>query len=299
MKKILITGGAGLLGVNLALRISNNYKIYTLLNKKIINIPSTLNNIDMKPLEKIFDEFSPNLVINTVAKTNIEMCEEKPLIATEVNFNYSKKIVELCKINKCKLVHISTDHLSDGSKSFVKENQEVVPLNQYALTKSLAEKYILKEMTSAIIVRTNFFGWGPKYRNSFSDKIINEISNSKYVSLFEDAFFSPVSIRRLCKIIIMLFENEARGIFNVSSNERISKLKFGLMLCDNFKLNKEYVLKAKMIERSDLIVRPRDTSLNNQKVTNFLNYNCGSADENIKDLFQDIKDGIKEEVMKL
>ena len=179
MKKILITGGTGLLGVNLSLRYSNNYKIYTLLNKKIINIPSTLNNIDMKPLEKVFDEFSPNLVINTVAKTNIEMCEEKPLIATEVNFNYSKKIVELCKIYKCKLVHISTDHLSDGSKSFVKENQKVVSLNQYALTKSLAEKYILKEMTSAIVVRINFFGWRPKYRNSFSDKIINERSNSK------------------------------------------------------------------------------------------------------------------------
>jgi len=299
MKKILITGGTGLLGVNLAIRISNYYETFILLNKKIIEIPSTLNNKDIKSLEEVFSKFNPDLVINTVAETDVDLCEDKPSLAVDTNLNYLKKIIVICKLHKCKILHISTDHLSDGSEPFVKENQEASPLNQYAKTKLLAEQYLLKEMPNSLIIRTSFFGWGPRYRFSFSDKIINKINDNKSVLLFEDAFFSPISIRRLCTIIIMLFEKEAYGIYNISSNDRISKYKFGLMLCGSFRLNKNYVLKDKIIERTDLTIRPVDTSLNNKKLTDFLNFNCGSVNENIKDLFHDIKDGIKDKIVKL
>ena len=41
MKKVLITGGAGLLGTNLAVRLSSNFDTLILTNKRKINIPLT------------------------------------------------------------------------------------------------------------------------------------------------------------------------------------------------------------------------------------------------------------------
>ena len=36
-------------------------------------------------------------------------------------------------------------------------------------------KTLLKKLKNYLIVRTNFFGWGTKYRKSFSDIIIQKL----------------------------------------------------------------------------------------------------------------------------
>ena len=54
MKKILITGGTGLLGSNLALHLRSNYEVYILSNKKKIHSPRTKTNTSKQSVENIF-----------------------------------------------------------------------------------------------------------------------------------------------------------------------------------------------------------------------------------------------------
>ena len=72
-----------------------------------------------------------------------------------------------------------------------------MPLNNYALTKSKAEDTILEINKSSLIIRTNFFGWGPSYKKSFSDKIISYLETNKKIELFNDVYFTPISIIEL------------------------------------------------------------------------------------------------------
>ena len=299
MKKILITGGSGLLGSNLALRLRKNYEVLILLNKIKINIPSTINANAQSSLDEIFSSFRPDLVINTVALTNIELCEEKPLLAQKINVAFLKKVILFCKKYNSKILHISTDHMSDGLNALVNEEHILYPMNQYAKTKLKAEKTLKLEVPESLIIRTNFFGWGPGYRKSFSDRIINEIKKKREIYLFKDAFFSPVSIRTLCEQIIKLCEINANGVYNVSSNDRISKLQFGLMLCDYFKLDQKLIIPSSIEDQKQLVIRPRDTSLDNKKISDLLKIDCGPVYNNISHLFYDIKDGVKDNIMKL
>ena len=299
MKKILITGGSGLLGSNLALRLRKNYEVLILLNKIKIKIPSTINAKTQSSLDEIFSSFRPDLVINTVALTNIELCEEKPLLAQKINVAFLGRIILLCKKYNSKILHISTDHMSDGLNALVNEEHILHPMNQYAKTKLKAEKTLKLEIPESLIIRTNFFGWGPSYRKSFSDRIINEIKKKREIYLFKDVFFSPVSIRKLCEQIIKLCEINANGVYNVSSNDRISKLQFGLMLCDHFKLDQKLIIPSSIEDQKQLVIRPKDTSLDNKKISDLLKVDCGSVYNNISHLFYDIKDGIKDNIMKL
>ena len=243
--------------------------------------------------------FKPDLIINTVALTDVDFCEKNPNLAFETNVNYINLLINFCKNNRSKLVHISTDHLSDGLTPCIEENQELYPINEYGKTKLLAENLIKSKISNSIILRTNFFGWGPKYRQSFSDRIIDSIKLNKEIYLFEDAFFSPVSIRRLCKIILLLFEAKKKGIFNISSNDRISKYNFGIKVCEYFDLKKDLVVPCSIENIKNLVLRPKDTSLNNKKITNEIGFECGYVSNNINDLIYDLKDGIKDQLMKL
>ncbi len=299
MKKILITGGSGLLGSNLALRLRKHHEVFILLNKRKIAIPFTKSNKFNISLNKVFSLFKPELVINTVAITDIELCEINPKIAKKTNVTFLDNIISLCLKYKSKLVHISTDHLSCGIKPMTTEKDDTHAINEYAKTKLLAEKLVQKKMHDALIIRTNFFGWGPKYRYSFSDRIINSVLQNKKIYLFKDAYFSPVSIYNLIKIILKLYETKASGIFNVSSNDRISKYDFGILLSEILKLDKNLIIPISIKNQSHLTIRPEDTSINNSKISKKLNFNCGTVDENIKHLFIDIKDGIREDIMNL
>ena len=86
-KKILITGGSGLLAVNWALSVSNVYKVTLLLHRKIINLSgvdavahstSSLDNC-LSVLEK----YQPDFVIHTAGLTNVEECESNPDLAKD------------------------------------------------------------------------------------------------------------------------------------------------------------------------------------------------------------------------
>ena len=298
MKKILITGGSGLLGTNLALRFRHSFETLILTNKKKIQIPFTKSSKSKDFFAKS-DYFKPDLIINTVALTDVDFCEKNPDLAFETNVKYINYLKNICLQNESKLIHISTDHLSDGSTPYIKENHNLNPINQYGKTKLLAENLIKESITNPIILRTNFFGWGTNYRKSFSDRIIDNITSNKQIQLFEDAFFSPVSMRRLYEIILQLYKKNKNGTFNICSNDRISKYNFGLKICDYFNLEKKLIIPISIDKAKDLVIRPRDTSLNNFKITEELEFDCGFVSDNINDLIYDVKDGIKNSLMDL
>ena len=156
MKRILITGGTGLLGSNLALHLRSNYEVYILSNKKKIHIPRTKTNTSKQSVEHIFSSFKPNLVINAAAVTDIEFCENNPKYAVNTHVKFLETIISNCIKYNCKLIHISTDHLSNGTKPMIKEEVDLMPLNHYAKTKLMSEQLIQKEITNYLIIELIF-----------------------------------------------------------------------------------------------------------------------------------------------
>jgi UDP-4-amino-4,6-dideoxy-N-acetyl-beta-L-altrosamine transaminase/dTDP-4-dehydrorhamnose reductase len=285
-KKVLITGGSGLLAVNWALSIRDNYAVTLLLHHKKISLSGVDTDIvSLSSLDEclsVLEKHQPDIVIHTAGLTNVEECESNPNLAQEVNVDLAKNIAIACNQQSVKLVHISTDHLFLGNQEFSTEESATNPVNNYAKTKLLGEQEVLKNCKGALIIRTNFFGWGTKYRQSFSDFILNKLKNNEQIDLFSDVFFTPILVDELSKRTQQLIDSNAVGIFNIVSSKRISKYEFGLKLANCFNLDAGLINEVSINDRKNLVKRPMDMSLSNTKLCQVLNCEIADLDEQLQ-----------------
>jgi UDP-4-amino-4,6-dideoxy-N-acetyl-beta-L-altrosamine transaminase/dTDP-4-dehydrorhamnose reductase len=273
--RILFTGGSGLLAINWALSITDRYDVILGLHERIVSVPgieARKINIESSDAFKIcLADIQPDIVVHCAGLTNIEACEQDPSLAYHINVELSANVARACAAAQIRLVLISTDHLFSGDTSLVSEDEPVRPVNVYAKTKWEAEQAVLTNCPGSLVIRTNFYGWGTDYRHSFSDFIITSLRSKRSISLFTDFYYTPILITELSETVMQLLAVNASGIFNVAGNERLSKYEFGIHLANHFGLDASLISKMSLSDRKDLVKRPADMSLSNEKAAKFLN----------------------------
>lgn len=284
-EKYLIFGGSGLLGVNWAIQKRVACDIFIGLNKRVVKINGvstfSIDFADSNSILRIISELQPDVVVNAAGLTSVEVCENYPEEAYNANVEIARKFALAAHHSGAKLVHISTDHLYQGVMPSVDELVTPEPVNQYGITKWMAEQVVLEACPNALVIRTNFYGWGPQYRQSFTDFIISHLRTGKIIRLFEDVYYSPILISVLVNTIHELIRKGASGIFNVVGDERVSKLSFGKKVAEVFSLNQSLILSDSFAKRTNLVRRPLDMSLSNAKVVAFLGKSLGTIEEHL------------------
>lgn len=284
--KIILTGGSGLLAVNWTVSMRETHEIIILLHEREIAIAGvTAEKVDIgsnEELKVVLSKYQPEIVIHTAGLTSVETCESNPTLANLVNVEISSNVALVTKQLGIKMVHISTDHLFDGTHPLLSEEIIPSPLNVYGFTKELAERKVLETHPQALVIRTNFYGWGTSYRKSFSDMIIFSLREKKQITLYSDVYYSPIYVNKLISCVHALISRDAKGIFNVVSDSRISKYEFGLNIASEFNLDTSFIREGLLAPNNHIVKRPLDMSLSNQKVSTFTGMQIGNVKDHIK-----------------
>lgn len=301
-RTILITGGSGLLALNWAIKMRKVYDVIICIHERFVSLSGIKTirlNLDIvDDIKIVLEQFKPIFVIHTAGLTSVEMCEKNPKLAKHINVELAKNVATATAELGIKMLHISTDHLFSGINPFVGENELIQPCNVYASTKAEAENVILLN-PQVLIIRTNFYCWGPSYRKSFSDFIIDSVNEGKQITLFDNVFYSPILASTLVDAVNDLLDINAIGIYNVVSNERLSKYNFGIILAKQFGLNQRLIKKGSLEDNFDLVRRPLDMSLSNLKLVNTLGRNIISIEEQIELLFAENFEKLNNEIKSL
>ncbi|TAL64208.1 MAG: SDR family oxidoreductase [Legionella sp.] len=281
LKTVLITGGSGLLALNWACAVREKWNVILGVRQNFVKLEGVrAERIELDSEERFgsqLDKLSPDLVIHTAGLTSVDQCEQNPKLAYQANAVIARNVAWATAVRNIQLIHISTDHLFAGDDPLYEEDSSTHPLNEYAKTKLLAEKWVLETHPKSLIFRTNFFCWGPPRRQSFSDWIICNLREKKKLTLFDDIFFTPILADRLSLAAHDLLEKEVSGIINLAGDQRLSKYQFALDVCHEFGFSPSLIERGK-IERAGLLtIRPRDMSLNNHKVKKILGYELGDV----------------------
>jgi len=143
MAKIIVTGGSGRFGKILKKISNKNYKFP---NKKELNIMS-LNSI-----EKYLKKNNAKILIHLAGLSRPMVQHEKNIIQS-INLNIigTSNIVIVCKKLKIKLIYFSTSYIYPGDKGNYKEDDPILPVNNYAWSKLGGESAVQMYNNSLII----------------------------------------------------------------------------------------------------------------------------------------------------
>ncbi len=216
MKKVVITGAAGLVGQNLVpMLIKENYEIVAIdKNEKNLDLLKKLNpklkcvKQDLSLNDEWKDEFE-NADIVVQLQAQIASKEKNAFIKN--NINAVKNVVKVCETNKIKhLIHISSSVVISVAK------------DDYTLTKTKGENIVQNSKVPYTILRPPlmygcFDAKHLGYITKFMEKtpIVPIIGSGKYIR-------QPLFVEDLCKIIVVLTKRKPKNkIYNIIGKEKI------------------------------------------------------------------------------
>lgn len=275
MKKILITGGSGFLGGHLVQQSKKRFSVtatYFDHPYKIDGVNFTyLNLSDLNSIERSIKQIRPQVIIHTAAISSVDSCEIQKDLAHTVNFQAVRKLATLAELHGIRLIFLSSDMVYDGEKGYYQEEDAVNPINYYGETKVLAEQEIKETCSNYVIARPALiYGTAVTNANSFSDKILQNISNNISVKLFYDQYRTPILVQNLAESLLELGDHAFVGTLNLGGSQRISRYDFGLEMAQVYHFSSKLLKKCSMNDFITRAKRPRDLSLDVSKAQSLL-----------------------------
>ena len=137
---MLITGVNGLVGNPLyRLLKTSDHKLF-LSSRKIDGLAKYKVDIANKEeVDSFFKYEKPDVVINSAAMANVDLCETEQELCWKVNVGGVQNLVDACQRHSTHLTHISTDFIFDGKNDSGIYNEEVIPNPQGYYAKSKLE----------------------------------------------------------------------------------------------------------------------------------------------------------------
>jgi len=287
LRKILILGSEGMFGSYLLKELYKNNDFQTFASSRK-SLTHYCDFEDKNSVISLLEKINPDIVINCVAISSIDYCENFIKICSLVNAETPRIIAEWCNKSDSYFVHISTDHFfsNDGKKAH-SENSKVKIVNNYADSKYKAEKYI-REIQNTLILRTSIIGLTNDKRNFLDWSLHNLYENNK-VGLYFNSYTSFVHCIQLSKILIKLLDKHLTGTYNLASGEVFSKAEFYLELAKALKIKPNYFIS----DINELPIKRADScGLSIKRIQNDSNFIMPSLKEVIKTCVEE--QGIKE-----
>ena len=292
MLKILILGGSGLLGKKLVEKASDSFEVISTFNNHKIE-HSKSRTIRIKLPDEIFNLKSlifnekPNLIINTIANTNIDYCEQHKTETYLLHVEMNKQIFKLCEDIASKFIFISSDYVFDGKKGDYMEYDKTSPVNYYGETKAIAESIILQNPTNTVLRSSLIYDWDPQVR--FLNYVVDKLRKNENIQAYDDFLTAPIFLEDLVGSIIKAVEKNVSGIYNLAGPSCVTRMDFALAIAKKFNFDKN-LIEPVSVKSLDLIAeRPRNSSLNKTKAEKDLDIKFRSIEEGINEVYKKYK----------
>ena len=236
MKRVMITGGKGMLATDLALRLNgtNQFEIHALSREQL----------DVTHSQDVFEAISnlrPDIVIHTAAM-HVDPCENDVSEAFRINSWATRGIARACSANQAVMVYISTCGLFGDRVKTYTEYDPVVLKTEYARSKYAGEEMVRQFCDAHFIIRPGWlFGGSIDHAKNFVVKRYEEAAKAKFVNSVYDKFGSPTYTGDLADGIVKLLSTDEYGVYHMTNQGGVSRADYVRRVIKCFGLNTEVI----------------------------------------------------------
>ena len=273
-KRILLFGANGQLGRSLYVELSPFFDVIPCINKNnsaIELFEKSSIQVDItkaQQIEDCIDKYKPEIILNSAAFTNVDLCETEKDKAYNVNVFGVKNIIKFIP-KETYFVQISTDYVFDGERRDYCENDPAYPISYYGKTKLEAENIIRGTKLNWLILRPNvLFGNDLNSNSSFVSWVYNSLKNNKKINIVTDQISNPTWTTAFSQAIRHCIIMKAQGLYHYGSDDKFSRLDFAKLIAKTFNLSTELIHPIKTKDLNQKAKRPLNSYLNSSKIVN-------------------------------
>ena len=244
-KRVVITGGAGFIGSNLAKVLSDENDVVVIDNLSTGHIENIQDLIDAQSinfvngsitdldfLQKNFKDI--DFIFHQAAIPSVPRSISDPIYSNNVNINGTLNVLVAAKDNNVgKVVYASSSSVYGDTPTLPKaENMKPCPLSPYAASKLTGEYYCqiftnVYNMPTASLRYFNVFGPRQDPSSEYAaviPKFINSIFNGKSPIVYGDGEQTRdfTFVLDVINANILAAESKETGVFNIAQGKRIS-----------------------------------------------------------------------------
>ncbi len=277
--RVLLTGGTGLLGLDLLRRMPPEWDLFVTLHnernlpvtgKKTLPVPLDLGN--RRQVFDAMESLCPDVVVHTASLGNLDYCERNPEEARRANVEATRWLLEGSRPFDALFVFVSSIYVFDGRNPPYDEEACPNPLSHYARTKLEAEDLVRRISRRSIIMRpTTLYGWHlPSQRSNCVTWLLDQLRQGSSIRIVNDVFNNHLWVEDASQALLAAVEKQALGLFHLGGPTELSRYELSLKIADVFGFDREVISPVPSDHFPALAQRPRDSTCRIDKMTNVL-----------------------------
>ncbi|MEM1094977.1 MAG: dTDP-4-dehydrorhamnose reductase [Bacteroidota bacterium] len=294
-QRVLITGANGLLGQALV-RWMSRFAHYDILATARDDRPRFASGscgyvpfdiTDAEQRRRLFLDFTPDVVINCAAMTQVDACETEREVCWQINVDAVAGLAQQCLHHGSKLIQVSTDFVFDGEDGPYAEEARPKPVNYYGRSKlggenavrgagldqwGIARTVLVFGLTEGI-TRSNIVLW-----------VVDKLSKGEAIHVVTDQWRTPTYAPVLAEGIERMVRFGKFDTYHLSGREYLSVYDFALLIADVFELDASLIHPTDGSRFQQPARRPANTGFITLKAETELGFRPPSLRDSLIDL---------------
>ena len=289
--KIIILGANGFIGRRILNRLYPSHQVLACsLHPDIMPEEDyrfeTIDMLDYSAMTTLLNDFQPEVMINASALSVVDYCEQHQEEAYAMNVTAVKHLAEYSRDHSCRLIHLSTDFVFDGTSSIAyTETDTPNPVNYYGKTKRWSEEVIGQLCTDYAIVRVEVV-YGkplPKQHGNIVHLVKNRLEHGQSIRVVSDQFRSPTWVEDIACAIEQLLSNQHQGIYHICGGETLSVAEIAYRAAKYFNLDTSLIEPITTEAMNEATPRPPFTPMSVKKAQQAFGYQPSVLEEGFKE----------------